>query len=127
MEMSEPIGWIGYQEDRLVSFLQNLQQVNQFLDATNPTGQVIPLYTSPQKYCPSENNEAYEKGFTDGMAKQRDSRVQQMVEGYAQFRELSDEEIERAYWSLVGKQHEGKIASYLYNFARDILQKAREK
>ena len=42
-------------------------------------------------------------------------------------RELSDEEIERAYWSLVGKQHEGKIASYLYNFARDILQKAREK
>ena len=42
-------------------------------------------------------------------------------------RELSDEEIERAYWSLVGKQHEGKIASYLYNFARDILQKASEK
>ena len=42
-------------------------------------------------------------------------------------RELSDEEIERAYWSLVGKQHEGKIASYLYNFARAILKKAREK
>ena len=40
---------------------------------------------------------------------------------------LTDEEIERAYWSLVGKQHEGKIASYLYNFARDILKKAREK
>ena len=87
----------------------------------------IPLYVQPQKYCPSENNEAYEKGFTDGMAKQRDSRVQQMVEGYAQFRELSDEEIESAYWSLVGKQHEGKIASYLYNFARDILKKASEK
>ena len=42
-------------------------------------------------------------------------------------RELSDEEIESAYWSLVGKQHEGKIASYLYNFARDILKKASEK
>ena len=42
-------------------------------------------------------------------------------------RELTDEEIERAYWSLVGKQHEGKIASYLYNFARNILQKASEK
>ena len=79
--MSEPVGWIGYQEDRLVSFLQNLQQVNQFLDATNPTGQVIPLYTSPQKYCPLENNEAYEKGFIDGMAKQRDSAVQRFVEG----------------------------------------------
>jgi hypothetical protein len=42
-------------------------------------------------------------------------------------RELTDKEIESAYWSLVGKQHEGKIASYLYNFARDILQKASEK
>ena len=45
----------------------------------------------------------------------------------AEKRELTDEEIESAYWSLVGKQHEGKIASYLYNFARDILKKAREK
>ena len=42
-------------------------------------------------------------------------------------RELTDGEIESAYWSLVGKQHEGKIASYLYNFARDILKKASEK
>ena len=40
---------------------------------------------------------------------------------------LTDEEIESAYWSLVGKQHEGKIASYLYNFARAILKKAIEK
>jgi len=41
--------------------------------------------------------------------------------------ELTDEEIENAYWSLVGKQHEGKIASYLYNFAKAILKKASEK
>jgi hypothetical protein len=34
-----------------------------------------PLYTTPQKYCPSENNAAYEKGFIDGMAKQRDSSI----------------------------------------------------
>ena len=88
--MSEPVGWIGYQEDRLVSYLQNLQQVNQFLDATNPTGQVIPLYTSPQKYCPSENNEAYEKGFIDGMAKQRDSAVQRFVEGGTPDSELAE-------------------------------------
>ena len=46
---------------------------------------------------------------------------------YIERPDLTDEEIERAYWSLVGKQHEGKIASYLYNFARDILQKASEK
>ena len=53
---------------------------------------------------------------------------QQQVEIEAlKLRELTDEEIESAYWSLVGKQHEGKIASYLYNFARDILNKASEK
>ena len=118
--MSEPVAWLfrGHFYDT---------DPSDWTVHEHPNVPVIPLYTSPQKYCPSENNEAYEKGFTDGMAKQRDSRVQQMVEGYAQFRELSDEEIESAYWSLVGKQHEGKIASYLYNFARDILQKAREK
>ena len=52
-----------------------------------------------------------------------DVRVDEGVEVKA-VRELTDEEIESAYWSLVGKQHEGKIASYLYNFARDILNKA---
>ena len=52
----------------------------------------IPLYTNPKKYCPSENNEAYEKGFIDGMAKQRDSAVQQMVEANTH-KELTDEEI----------------------------------
>ena len=51
---NEPVGWIGYQEDRLVSFLQNFQQVNQFLDATNPTGKVIPLYTHPVKELTDE-------------------------------------------------------------------------
>jgi hypothetical protein len=40
-----------------------------------------------------EPTDPYEKGFIDGMAKQRDSRVQQTVEGYAQMRELTDEEI----------------------------------
>ena len=51
---NEPVGWIGYQEDRLVSFLQNFQQVNQFLDATNPTGKVVPLYTHPVKELTDE-------------------------------------------------------------------------
>ena len=48
------------------------------------------LYTSPQKYCPSENNEAYEKGFIDGMAKQRDSAVQRFVEGGTPDSELAE-------------------------------------
>ena len=49
-----------------------------------------PLYTKPQKYCPSENNEAYEKGFIDGMAKQRDSAVQRFVEGGTPDSELAE-------------------------------------
>ena len=55
-----------------------------------------------------------------------DVRVDEGVEVKV-VRELTAEEIESTYWSLVGKQHQGKIASYLYNFARDILQKASEK
>ena len=39
----------------------------------------IPLYTAPQKYCPSENNAAYEKGFVEGMAKQMHSSVDRAV------------------------------------------------
>ena len=56
----------------------------------HPNVPVIPLYTSPQKYCPSENNEAYEKGFIDGMAKQRDSAVQRFVEGGTPDSELAE-------------------------------------
>jgi hypothetical protein len=56
-----------------------------------------------------------------------DRTASHMANEYVSYRELTDEEIESTYWSLVGKQHQGKIASYLYNFARDILQKASEK
>ena len=72
-------------------------------------------------YLPA-NNEAYEKGFIDGMAKQRDSRVQQMVEGYAQLRELTDEEI-LGCWV---KEFTGNALPSI-DFARAILRKAGEK
>jgi len=39
------------------------------------------LKKAPIKYCPSEDNAAYEKGFIDGMSNQRDSAVQRFVEG----------------------------------------------
>ena len=54
LRQMNPIGWIGYQEGKLVSFLQNFQQVNQFLDATNPTGCVVPLYTHPMREITDE-------------------------------------------------------------------------
>jgi len=43
----EPVGWIGYFEGNLVSFLQTQEQVNQFLENTEPVGQVSPVYAAP--------------------------------------------------------------------------------
>ena len=81
--MSEPVAWLfrGHFYDT---------DPSNWTVHEHPNVPVIPLYTKPQKYCPSENNEAYEKGFIDGMAKQRDSRVQQMVEGGTPDSELAE-------------------------------------
>jgi hypothetical protein len=55
---------------------------------------VQPLYTAPQKYCPSENNAAYEKGFVEGMAKQTHSSVDRAVNAMTKpWVGLTDEEI----------------------------------
>jgi hypothetical protein len=40
---------------------------------------IAELEKTPTKYCPSEHNEAYEKGFIDGMAKQRESSVDRFI------------------------------------------------
>ena len=81
----------------------------------------FPLYTPPVKYCPSEDNAAYEKGFIDGMAKMTESAVHCAVEGMA-VKELTDEEI---------LQFRDKVpytlGSDLIEFARAILRKAQEK
>jgi hypothetical protein len=46
---NKPVGWIGYYEGLLVSFLQIQEQVNSFLTATDPAGRVEPVYTHPAK------------------------------------------------------------------------------
>jgi hypothetical protein len=109
---NEPVAWIDPKEldmDVSTSVTKNKQFESD-----------IPLYTNPKKYCPSENNQAYEKGFIDGMAKQRDSKVQQFVEGYTHpVKELTDEEImELSYMT----SDNDPIA-----FVRAILRKASEK
>jgi hypothetical protein len=113
---NEPVAWIDPKEldmDVSTSVTKNKQFESD-----------IPLYVQPQKYCPSENNEAYEKGFIDGMAKQRDSKVQQMVEGYTHpvKEQLTDEEIGQ----LKGEWYRGNYASF-YDLVRAILRKAGEK
>ena len=81
--MSEPVAWLfrGHFYDT---------DPSDWTVHEHPNVPVIPLYTKPQKYCPSENNEAYEKGFIDGMAKQRDSAVQRFVEGGTPDSELAE-------------------------------------
>ena len=61
----------------------------------------IPLYTAPQKYCPSENNAAYEKGFVEGMAKQAQSSVDRAVNAMA-----------GEYVDTAGTEHQFKYVAY---------------
>ena len=60
-----------------------------------------PLYTHPAKYCPSENNEAYEKGFIDGMAKMTESAVHRAVEGMSE-KTLTDEDAKQKLIRIMG-------------------------
>ena len=57
---ANPVGWIGYQEGHLVSFLKTQEQVNSFLTATDPTGRVEPVYTHPVK---EPTDEEWNKAF----------------------------------------------------------------
>ena len=77
--MSEPVAFMLV--DKTNEYIRSIMAVqHDFV----PEGCVeIPLYDKPQKYCTLENNAAYEKGFIDGMARQRDTAVQKFVEGYA--------------------------------------------
>ena len=81
----------------------------------------IPLYTHPVKYCPSEDNPAYEKGFIDGMAQMIESAVHRAVEGMA-VKELTDVEI-----SLIAEEFTGADGLDVVDFGRAILRKAQEK
>ena len=103
---------------------------------------IAELEKTPTKYCPSEHNEAYEKGFIDGMAKQRESSVDRFINSNngiigkigdspihdlvhrstPQIKELSDEEINKTYLELANSKWGWQI-----DFARAILKKASEK
>jgi hypothetical protein len=42
---NEQVGWLGYHEGHLVSFLQTQEQIESFLENTNTAGRVLPVYT----------------------------------------------------------------------------------
>jgi hypothetical protein len=106
--------WLTKNDDLLIKTVTMLRQ---------QADRIAELEKAPTKYCPSENNAAYEKGVIDGMAKMAESAVHRAVEGMA-IKELSDEEIQEISHDF------GEIAwlgETTYNFARAILKKASEK
>ena len=52
---NKPVGWIGYHEGHLVSFLQTQKQVDLFLKNTDTAGTVKPVYTHPVKELTRED------------------------------------------------------------------------
>ena len=78
----------------------------------------------PVKYCPSEDNAAYEKGFIDGMAKMTESAVHRAVEGMAA-KELTYEEIMVLYEEYIETQYASE--SNVLGFGRAILRKAQDE
>ena len=84
---NEPVAWMSQGGD--VSRSRDYFEEMGFKD-------LIPLYTHPVKYCPSEDNAAYEKGFIDGMAKMTESAVHRAVEGMATIA-LTEEEVMAKY------------------------------
>jgi len=127
----ESANMLRQQADRIAELSKNVDELEEeLLKATHPNSEpvawmsngkefyvqknycpnFIPLYTTPQKYCPTENNAAYEKGVIDGMAKQRQSRVDGIIGQIGdspihdlvhrtppQIKELSDEELNKAF------------------------------
>ena len=114
---NEPVAWMSQGGD--VSRSRDYFEEMGFKD-------LIPLYTHPVKYCPSEDNAAYEKGFIDGMAKMTESAVHCAVKGMA-LKELTDEEI------LIEAKYQPNLGYYLaceydvLDFARAILRKAQDE
>ena len=116
---NEPVAWIDEETGCFVYSQYDYED----LDEYGKDG-LIPLYTHPAKYCPSENNEAYEKGFIDGMAKMTESAVHRAVEGMSA-KTLTDEEIMDCIEDKTGYSFNA-CDEDLLDFARAILKKAQK-
>ena len=122
-ETQEPVAWI--QEDRIVP------EIGYDCTMTREHPKELgykPLYTAPQKYCPSENNAAYEKGFVEGMAKQMHSSVDRAVNAMTKpWVGLTDEEFADLWsWSMT-YEAERFAPTQKHAFARAIEQRLKEK
>jgi hypothetical protein len=112
MNANEPVAWIDPKELNM--------DVSTSVTKHKQFDTDIPLYTQPQKYCPSEDNAAYEKGFVDGMGQMIESAVHRAVEGMSA-KTLTDDVLMQLYEAA-----DYSPESYLEE-ARAILKKASEK
>ena len=122
-EKQEPVAWI--QEDRIVP------EIGYDCTMTREHPKELgykPLYTAPQKYCPSENNAAYEKGFVEGMAKQMHSSVDRAVNAMTKpWVGLTDEKIKDMYNKAINETATVSQFVMFKTFARAIEAKLKEK
>jgi tRNA(Ser,Leu) C12 N-acetylase TAN1 len=63
-----PVGWLGYHEGLLVSFLQTQEQVESFLKNTDTAGKVLLVYTHPMRELSDEEIEGIARANVDGHA-----------------------------------------------------------
>ncbi len=136
--LTDAANMLRQQANRIVELEKELYFKNYYEELPDtPVG----IYTTPQKYCPTENNAAYEKGVIDGMAKQRQSRVDGIIGQIGdspihdlvhrttpQIKELSDEEINAVYHEVWNSNKWSDVEGIdIEKFARAILKKASEK
>jgi hypothetical protein len=89
-EMSEPVAYINVEKREL-----EWATLIKWETPTVVKMDKVPLYAAPQKYAPSENNRAYERGYIDGQQKQIELAVHKAVKrmGERDWHELTDNEI----------------------------------
>ena len=150
---ANPVGWIGYHEGHLVSFLQTQEQVNSFLKNTDTAGRVEPVYTHPVKeqykfgvdWSKDGNAVTVLKICEDGVAevvfmdyqkathpvKEQDESFDRTAshmagEYVAYQKELTDEEILEIYYPFSLAKYQFNMASPMFDtlgFARAIMKR----
>jgi hypothetical protein len=120
----EPFAWVKQDVCEGQFMPSTMQPRKIWWECENNIG--FPIYTAPQKYCPLENNAAYEKGFVEGMAKQMHSSVDRAVNAQPK-REwvgLTDNEIKKVFeadWSRPN------CPEWVVEFSKKIEAKLKEK
>jgi len=92
-----PVGWLGYNEGFLVSFLQTQEQLDSFLKNTEPTGKVIPVYTHPIRKLTDEQIDANRyQWLRNEFANGRETYLAEGIPNGEQLDKYIDEQLKKA-------------------------------